>query len=186
MVDFTLHDTETAPAEARERLAAARKKMGFVPNLFAKMAEAPAAVEAYQELDRIFGQTSLSPVERETVLLAVSVYNKCHFCVAAHSGRAKQAGIEAGDLQALRGGRDLPDPRLRALARFTRAVVDQRGWLDDGTVQAFLDAGFERRHVFEVLIGVSIKTLSNYANHIAATPLNEQLEGLAWDESEAA
>lgn len=183
MADFTLHDTTSAPAEARPRLEAAQSKMGFIPNLFAHMAEAPPAVEAYQELDRIFGETSLSPVEREVVLLATSVYNRCHFCVAAHSGRAKQAGIDAADLEALRSGASLPDPRLDALATFTRAVVDQRGWVDDATVERFLEAGFERRQVLEVIIGVSIKTLSNYTNHITGTPLNKELEPLAWNEA---
>lgn len=183
MADFTLHDTDSAPAEARPRLEAAREKMGFIPNLFAKMAEAPAALEAYQELDGIFAKTSLSPVEREVVLLATSVYNRCHFCVAAHSGRAQKAGIDAADLEALRGGASLPNPRLDALASFTRAVVDRRGWVDDADVERFLEAGFERRQVLEVLIGVSIKTLSNYTNHIAGTPLNEQLKPLAWEEA---
>lgn len=183
MVEFTLHDSDSAPAEARSRLEAAQSKMGFIPNLFAKMAEAPAALEAYQELDAIFAKTSLSPVEREVVLLATSVYNRCHFCVAAHSGRAKNAGIAEADLEALRAGSALPDPKLNALAEFTRDVVDQRGWVDDATVERFLEAGFERRHVLEVLIGVSIKTLSNYTNHITGTPLNEQLKPLAWEEA---
>ncbi|MDZ7749091.1 MAG: peroxidase-related enzyme [Halofilum sp. (in: g-proteobacteria)] len=181
MAEFTLHDTTSAPEEVRPRLEAAQASMGFIPNLFAKMAEAPAAVEAYQELDAIFARTSLSAVEREVVLLATSVYNRCHFCVAAHSGRAQKAGMDAADLEALRRGGDLPNPRLDALARFTRAVVDQRGWVDDATVERFLEAGFERRQVLEVIIGVSIKTLSNYTNHITATPLNKELEPLAWD-----
>ena len=181
MVDFTLYDIETAPAEARERLQAAQDKMGFVPNLFAKMAEAPATIEAYQTLDAIFAKTSLSAVEREVVLLSTSVYNECNFCVAAHSGRARQAGMNDADLEALRNGEPLPDSRLDALARFTRAVVDERGWVSDETVQQFIDAGFDRQKVLEVLIGVSIKTLSNYTNHIAGTPLNKQLEPLAWN-----
>ena len=181
MVDFTLHDVESAPEGARERLEAARGKMGFVPNLFAKMAEAPASLEAYQTLDGIFGNTSLSPVEREVVLLATSVYNRCHFCVAAHSGRAQKAGMDQGDLDALRRGEQLPTPRLDALARFTRAVVHERGWVGDAEVQRFLDAGFDRQQVLEVIVGVTIKTLSNYTNHVAGTPLNEQLQPLAWE-----
>ena len=185
MVDFTLHDTETAPAEARETLEAVQQRMGFVPNLFAKMAEAPASMEAYLSLDGILAKTSLTPVEREVVLAATSVYNRCHVCVAADAGRAKQAGIREADLAALRKGEDLPDPRLNALARFTRAVVHERGWVGDEAVQRFLDAGFERRQVLEVLIGVTIKTLSNYTNHIAGTPLNKELQALAWEEEAA-
>lgn len=183
MADFPLHDLDSAPADARKRLEGAQNAMGFIPNIFAKMAEAPTTLEAYQTLDGLFGRTSLSPVEREVVLLAVSVANRCHFCVAAHSGRAQQAGMDTEVLNALRAGSDLPDARLDALAKFTRAVVAERGWVGDDTIQAFLDAGFEQQQVLEVVLGVSIKTLSNYINHITGTPLNAELEGLAWREA---
>ena len=67
----------------------------------------------------------------------------------------------------------LPDPKLDALARFTRQMVEQRGWLDAATVQAFLDAGYSRAHVLDVLVGVTMKTLSNYANHLLHTPVDD-------------
>lgn len=180
MAEFTLHDTTTAPAEARERLEKAQKAMGFIPNLFANMAEAPASLEAYQTLDGIFAKTSLSPVEREVVLLATSVENRCHFCVAAHSGRAKQAGMDAAVLDALRAGGKLPDTRLDALATFTRTVVRERGWAGDAAVQAFVDAGFTQGQVLEVVLGVSLKTLSNYTNHIAGTELDSAFAHRSW------
>ncbi len=183
MTEFKLHDTNSAPADARAKLEGAQQAMGFIPNIFAKMAEAPTTIEAYQTLDKLLGDTSLSAVEVETVLLATSVYNRCHFCVAAHSGRAKQAGMDEGDLEALRGGGQLPTPRLNALAEFTRAVVDKRGWVSEEEVQQFLDAGFTQQQVLEVILGVTIKTLSNYTNHIVGTPLNKELEPLAWNDA---
>lgn len=183
MAEFTLHDTTTAPAEARERLEKAQQAMGFIPNLFAHMAEAPATLEAYQTLDGILAKTSLSPVEREVVLLATSVHNRCHFCVAAHSGRAKQAGMDDGVLEALRAGGTLPDERLDALATFTRAVVHERGWVGDAALQAFIDSGFTREQALEVVLGVALKTLSNYTNHITGTPLNAELSPLAWNDA---
>jgi len=183
MAEFTLHDDNSAPEAARPRLEAARQQMGFVPNLFGMMAEAPATLEAYQTLSGIFDTTSLSAVEREVVLLATAVENRCHFCVAAHSGRAKKAGMAPGDLSALRSGERLPTPEHDALARFTRSVVRDRGWLDHDTMQAFLDAGFTRQQVLEVVLGVALKTLSNYTNHVTGTPLNRELEALAWDEA---
>jgi uncharacterized peroxidase-related enzyme len=183
MAEFTLHDTTTAPVEARERLDKAQQAMGFVPNLFANMAEAPTTLEAYQTLDGIFGRTSLSPVEREVVLLATSVENRCHFCVAAHSGRAKQAGMDGAVLDALRAGDALPHARLDTLAEFTRAVVRERGWAGDAPLQAFIDGGFTQGQALEVVLGVALKTLSNYTNHIAGTPLNAELSPLAWNDA---
>lgn len=34
-----------------------------------------------------------------------------------------------------------------------------------------------------MLVGVAMKTLSNYANHIAETPLDKQSEAFAWEPS---
>jgi alkylhydroperoxidase family enzyme len=48
-------------------------------------------------------------------------------------------------------------------------------------LQRFLNAGYTRGQVFEVLMAISMKTLSNYANHIAGTPLDAKFEPFAWE-----
>jgi alkylhydroperoxidase family enzyme len=63
---------------------------------------------------------------------------------------------------------------------FTRKVVEQRGVLADAEVSAFLDAGYTRAQVIEVLLGVGMKTFNNYVDHIAHTPLNDQFKAEAW------
>lgn len=180
MADFPLHTLDTAPAESRDKLEAIQSKMGFIPNLFAKLAEAPAALEAYLTLTRLLEKTSLAPTEQQTILLAVAVENRCEFCVAAHSGGAKQAGVSEDVIEALRNRRDVPDARLGALAKFAQTVVRERGWAGDRELERFLEAGFTQQNVYEVLLGVSLKTLSNYANHLAGTPLNQELSSLKW------
>lgn len=180
MAEFKLHDVDSAPEAAKAQLQGIEKAMGFVPNLFAKLAEAPQALEAYNSLNALFQKTSLSPVEQQVVLLTVSVENQCHFCVAAHTAGAKKAGMDEAVLQALREQKPLPDARLNALHEFTLAVVRDRGWVGDAAVDRFLETGYTQQQVLEVVLGVAMKTLSNYANHIAGTPLNEQLEPLKW------
>ncbi|MGH8223354.1 MAG: hypothetical protein ACREQZ_10310 [Woeseiaceae bacterium] len=80
----------------------------------------------------------------------------------------------------------LPDIRLQALAHFARRLVAERGWLPDSAVEEFLAAGFNRAQAFDVLVGVSLKTLSNYANHLLKTPVNPQLASETWQRSAAA
>jgi alkylhydroperoxidase family enzyme len=75
------------------------------------------------------------------------------------------------------------DRRLEALRSFTTAAVNKRGWIKDADLKAFLQAGYTREQVLEVLVGVAMKTLSNYVNHIAATLLDKQLEPFAWEPS---
>lgn len=45
---------------------------------------------------------------------------------------------------------------------------------------AFLDAGYNNQAILEVVLGVGLKTISNYTNHFAQTPLNEAFAPFAW------
>jgi alkylhydroperoxidase family enzyme len=67
----------------------------------------------------------------------------------------------------------LSDTKLEALRTFTRAVLEAEGWVKQDALQAFYQAGYQKQHVLEVVLGISFKTLSNYVNHINDTPIDE-------------
>lgn len=182
MSDFTFHTPDTAPDAARPVLESAQKQLGFVPNLYAGLANAPATLQAYLSLSDHFSNTSLSPIEQQVVLLATSVDNGCEFCVAAHSMIAKaMVGVPAAVVTALRDNELPDDPKLAVLADFTRAVVRERGWvLDHPAYARFTDAGFLPEQALEVILGVTQKTLSNYANHLLKTPVNDAFAAEQW------
>lgn len=180
MANFPVLSRSEAPDDARPILDQAEGDFGFVPNLMGVLAHSPPALEAYATLDELLGRTSFSLEEQQVILLATSFENGCDYCMAAHSAGGTMAGLDSDVVEALRNGETLPDDRLHALARFVRAVVRERGWVDD-EVDAFLEAGFERAHVLEVLLGVAMKTLSNYTNHIAGTPLDDEMSTFAWE-----
>ena len=169
--DFTLHTIETAPEAARKDLADVKQKFGRVPNFFAVTAESPAAINAYVSLSNIFRTTALTPAEQQIVILTASVENKCGYCVAAHSRGAKMAGVPEDVISAIKAGVPLPDERTEALRRLVSQIVDKRGWLSDADVQAFLGQGYSRSQLLDVMVGVSMKTLSNYINHLADPPI---------------
>jgi uncharacterized peroxidase-related enzyme len=187
MTRFTTHTIDSAPAAARPTLEGAKKVLGFVPNLYANLAEAPTALEAYTSLSAIFSKTSFSATERQVVLLAVSVENACQFCVAAHSLIAKAMDkVDPAVVAALREHRPLADARLEALATFTRLVVRDRGWVAGDATKRFLAAGYTHQQAIEVVLGVTMKTLSNYANHLMETKVNAELASEAWRPARAA
>ena len=180
MTAFPVHSSDTAPEGSKPILAAAQKKFGFVPNLIRVMAEAPAAAEAYTTVMGIFESSSLSDAEKQTVLLSASFANGCDYCIAAHSKIAAMKGVPADIVDALRAGATLPDTRLDALAVLTRAVVETRGWPGEAAKEAFFAAGYGAREYLEVIVGVTVKTLSNYVNHAAETPLDAAFEAHKW------
>jgi len=183
MSDFPKHDIESAPESARPVLEEAKTQMGFVPNLYAHMAEAPSALHGYKALAKLVGESSLDAQEQQVAFLAASVTNRCGFCVAAHSMMAKQmAGVDAGLVNALRDNTALPtEGKLGALARFTQAMVEKRGFVDQSDLDDFMTAGYGHQQVLEVVLVVAMKTLSNYTNHVAETETNEELAGEAWN-----
>jgi alkylhydroperoxidase family enzyme len=85
---------------------------------------------------------------------------------------AKMVGASEDLIRSVREGDEIQDVKLRALRRFTRRVVATSGWVSDEDVKLFIDAGYTKAQLLEVLVGVTQKTLSNYTNHIAHTPLD--------------
>ncbi len=180
MSDYQLYDENTAPQQSRQTLQQVKGKYGFVPNLMAIMAESPSLLKAYATISQIFEETSFSDTEKQLVLLAVSHENACDYCMAAHSTVAQMKKVPATIIEALRDGHPLPDKKLEALRQFVRTVVINRGHAKETEVKAFLDAGYTRAQIFDVLVGVGMKTLSNYTNHIADTPLDMAFQPQAW------
>ena len=180
MADFPLHDESTAPEGARQHLAGARRRMGFITTLNAVMAESPELLAGYNALAEQFGKSSLPAVAKHVVLITASVENNCSYCVAAHSTLARRADTAPEIVEALRAGKPLSDPGLEAVRRLTQAMVAGRGWVNDEEIDAFLAAGHTRRNVLDIVLGVGMKTLSNYTNHIAHTPLDPAWEDQEW------
>ena len=185
MTQFAIHTIDSAPAASRDILKAVEQKYGFVPNLLGELSAAPVALKAYVTLNDLLAQTSFSAVEQQLILAAVSVANSCEYCVAAHSGGLKMAGLADEELDALRSGRRLKDDRLEALRVFVTTIVANRGWVKQPELQRVLDAGYTQEQVLEALVGVSMKTLSNYANHLADTPLDVTFAPFAWEPASA-
>lgn len=180
MQDHVIHTQETAPAGSKELMQAVEDKFGFVPAILGAMAESPAALEGYLTLSKIFDKSSLTPAERQLVLLTISRENDCHFCVAAHSGGSKRAGADPQTIEAAREGMEVTDPRLNALLDFTSAVTVHRGHVTEEQMQTFFDAGFGMQQAFEVILGVAVKVLTNYVDAVGNVPLNEQLTPMKW------
>lgn len=180
MSDFTIHTPDSAPAGSAAILADTATALGFVPNLYGTFAEAPATLEAYQTLGGLFDKTSFNATERQVVLLTASRSNDCRYCIAAHSVIAGMQRVPRDVVEAIRDDRPIADDRLEALRQFTLAVVENRGWLDAEQLDSFTAAGYGNQQVLEVILGVAMKTISNYTNHVATTPVDEAFSAETW------
>ncbi len=176
---------DTAPENAKPMMQQVQDNFGFIPNLIGVMAHSPALTQAYLSVADIFSKSSLSTTEQQIVLLTVSHFHECRYCVAAHTVIAGMQKVDDAVVQAIRDDLPIADDKLQALRHFTQLLVENRGWLPDEDVQVFIDAGYTQQHVLDILVGIAQKTLSNYTNHLAGTPLDEAFNPAAWQPKSA-
>lgn len=175
MSQFTFHTIENTDGEAKTLLEDIHKQYGFIPNLYAYMAEAPITIKAYLAMMELLKQGIFSPSQLQVALLAASAANECDFCTTVHRALGKMSGANQQTLDALHSGSTISDDSDRALATFVQKMVNERGHLKDEAINAFLEAGFNKQHIMEVTLIVSTKTLSNYINHLTKTESNQEL-----------
>ena len=60
-------------------------------------------------------------------------------------------------------------------------MFKKRGWVDEKDIDDFLNAGYTKANIFDVIIALAMKTLSNYTNHIADTTLDDSISKFKWN-----
>ena len=168
--------TSTAnPAEAVR--SAAKDAFGFVPNLIDELASKnPAVAETYLKANGHLSNGVLSAAEQQVVILAISGYNDCHYCTKAHAAAGAQAGLDSDTIQTLVEG-GLPNgDRARLLTRATKRLLGKRGWLNETDREEFEAAGLSTAELYEIVGLIGVKTISNYVNHLADTPVDPQFQ----------
>ena len=178
---FQIHTIESAPEASQEALKIVQQNNGFIPNLIGVLANAPTALETYRTVGAINQRNSLTPTEREVVQITAAVSNGCDFCVAGHTAISiKQIKMPDDVLQALRKTSPITsDAKLDTLARFTLAVINTKGKVGEQFLNEFLNAGYTTQNALDVVLGVSLASLCNYANNLAQTPINPELQQYA-------
>jgi len=134
------------------------------------MATSPSLTNAYLSIADIFSKSSLTPTEHQIVLLTVSRYHECDYCMAAHTAIAGIKKVDSAVVNSIRNDLPISHLKLETLRNFTKLLIDKRGWVKDDDIQSFLDAGYTTNHILDILIGIGQKTVSNFTNHIAKTP----------------
>ena len=176
MTDFTFHTIDNSSGETRAILEEVQGKYGFIPSLFNYMAEAPATIRAYMDMnDTLHSATSFSAGQLQVALLAVSHYNDCGFCSGAHQAMAQHSGSHPQSVAAVLAGDEIEDPQDKAIVAMVLAIVKSRGWVSEEDFEAFFAAGFSHKHFLELHLVSAIKTLSNYINHVTRPQPNPEL-----------
>lgn len=177
---FPLLGLETAPADSVPLLEEVIADFGMIPHLERVLAAAPPVLEGYVRLWSLFDRTTLSPIERQVVYQTANVENHCTYCVPWHTLLSQRAGMAPEAIAALRESSPIDDAKLEALRLFTRDLILHRGHPPESSWEAFQAAGYGPVEAMEVVLGLATKTISNYVNGLAHTPLDEAVRRWEW------
>ncbi len=142
-----------------------KNSLGFVPNLYAYFAKNETALPDYLAFQN--RKSTISKKEREVVNLVVSQYNGCAYCTSAHTVLGGMNGFSPEQILELRKGEASFDNKIDALAKFTLAVVSNKGKVTETDKANFLAAGYTEANLIDIVINIGDKIVSNYIHNIA-------------------
>lgn len=180
MSTLKIHNLETAPEGSKLLLEKSIKSTGMIPGLHGILAESPSTLEGYQKLHELFMNSSFNAEELTVVWQTLNVEHECHYCVPAHTMIANLMKVDPKLTEALRNREAMPTDKLQALHDTTLSIVRNRGRISDSELEHFYTAGYGQQQLLEIILGLAQKTISNYTNHIANTPLDKPFEKLVW------
>jgi alkylhydroperoxidase family enzyme len=180
MLDYQIHSIETAPEKSKPLLELFIHAVGFVPNLARAIANSSMLADSLLGLFKNVHSSSFTEAEVQVLLLTNAVTNSSSWPVAFHTALGLEQGLDPADVQAIRE-RQLPkQKRYAALSGLAKKLIETRGQLTDDDVTAFLEAGFEKEQLLEVVAVVAASTITNYAGKITNPPLETSLREYAW------
>ena len=98
----------------------------------------------------------------------------------AHTAIAHMSNVDASITDALRNNSVVPNSKLEALRQATLSLLQNQGNMPQADQDAFFAAGFNQQNLLDIILGMAQKTISNYTNHLAKTPVDEPFQKFAW------
>jgi AhpD family alkylhydroperoxidase len=170
MTELNVLQRDDVNDENREIFDTMKKNLGFVPNIYATMANSEKGLGRFLAYEN--GPGSLNNREKEVVKLVTSQINGCRYCLSAHTALARMNGFSDEQILEIRGGRAGFDEKLDALAQFTYQAVTRKGNVDDEYSIAFADAGYTPGNLIDVLITITSITTLNYLHNFSQVPVD--------------
>ena len=165
----TLPQIELTDATGRSAalLGELKKSIGSIPNMAKAMANSPALLEGYMGLSGALAGGVLPAAVRERLALASAEYNRCSYCLSAHTFLGKNvAKLDADEIERARHA-ESSDPHAAALLTLSDAIARGRGTVDELALKTARAAGVTDAEIAEVVGNVALNILTNYFNLLA-------------------
>jgi uncharacterized peroxidase-related enzyme len=171
MSAFNPIDPKTADTETKAALELVQTAFGGIPNLMKMLAIAPNVLRGIMAFNNEVTHGELETSLVEQVALLASGINQCEYCVAVHIHVGQQAGLSRNELICNLQG-EASEPKSQAVLNFTKAVVNNRGKVDESTVKALREQGLSDKAIIEIVGVIGLYTCLNYVKHLTQPTLD--------------
>lgn len=169
------HTIEDAPEASRALLAdlVQFSPTGRLLSMHAQMAHAPAVLEAYTSIRRATGQLgTLDQRLRTALMLVTAAADGNAYALAIITLLARRSGWEPGQIEALRSGGSVGDPRENALIAVVREAAGSAGRVSDATWARAVAAGCTDEDLAEAFAYLGLTVFTAYFLNYADTELD--------------
>ncbi len=168
-LDIPLPDRDELPEDLQKYFAICDEKLGMLPNVLAAYSHDAEQLRTFSKFYNalMFGESGLSPLEREMIAVVVSSYNHCFYCLTAHgAGVRDYSGDPAlGELMVMNyRAADLSD-RHRAMLDFAAKITERSHEIDEPDRQALRDVGFSEKDIWDI---ANVAAFYNMTNRVAS------------------
>jgi len=170
MTTFQVPGRGEVSANNQETFDALKKGLGIVPNLYAVMALSDTALGNYLAFQN--AKTTFSNKEKQAVNLIVSQVNECHYCQSAHTVLGKLNGLTEEQTIEIRKGHAAFDHKLNALVELAKEITAKKGFASAQAIDTFINAGYTKGQVIELVFLVAEKTAMNYVHAITKVEID--------------
>ncbi|WP_086479897.1 peroxidase-related enzyme [Oceanospirillum sanctuarii] len=170
---------EHLPDDLRDRILTVQEKAGFVPNVFLMLAHRPLEARAFFDYhDALMERESdtLTPAEKEMIVVATSSRNQCLYCVVAHGAilRIYSKNALVADQVAINHKTADISERERVMLDFALYISQDVGELNDEWEQKLQSVGFSQDDIWDIGAITAFFGLSNRLVSLTNTPPNPE------------
>ena len=175
---FPVPKVGSLPRDVRQMFAGAKKKRGFLPNVFRALAYRPAHLRAFMSYAQVvMGRKSgLSMAEKEMIVIATSGGNSCQYCVMAHGAKLRllTKNPYLSDQLAVNYREADINPRQRAMLDFAMKVSKDSRAVSAADFKLLKRHGFSKRDIWDITSITAFFGLSNRMMNVAAVRPDKQ------------
>jgi uncharacterized peroxidase-related enzyme len=171
-------ELEQATGKAKDLLDELATRGGEPGPMARAMANAPALLRGYLDLNRAMKRTHLDRRIVERINLAVHEWLACDYCLVAHTRAARQLGLSDADIELARQG-TATDPKVAAMVALGQQVIAGPGEVTDAQIDELRGHGYTDEQIAEVVGLVALQLLTGGLNLVAGIePAPEDLAEL--------